>query len=347
MPTEQDRTQILPSPQRPLVSFILPVWNLDSGLVTQAVESILQLDMKPAEREIILVDDGSNQLSFDPGQPWADEVVFVRQPHAGPSVARNRGLDIARGRFIQFVDADDCLCPRAYNHCLDIIRQGEAEVVMFQQASFETDPQAVMVALGASVKSSNAFRDAKSVSGPHYMRHHNLRGSVCGFLFDARLLGRLRFTPGILREDEEFVPLLLIRTTRLVETSATAYLYRQRPDSLMHRHDEAFMNKAFDDTFDIIRRLQHKAATLPHNMRSALNRRVNQLAMDYLYNVMTYKSQEGTDFVGTAVSRLKSIGLYPLPVKNYTPKYAAFSMLTATTLGRKAVGAGLRLFRGQ
>jgi hypothetical protein len=89
----------------PLVSVIIPAYNYGRFL-GEAVSSVLCQTFR--DLECIVVDDGSTD---DTGQVLASftdpRMVFAATPRLGVSGARNRGLELSRGRFIAFLDADD------------------------------------------------------------------------------------------------------------------------------------------------------------------------------------------------------------------------------------------------
>lgn len=170
------------------------------------------------------------------------------------------------------------------------------------------------------------------MSGSEYMQGHNLHGTACGYIFSRELLGSLRFTAGILHEDEEFTPQLILRAERLFYTDAKAYYYRQRRGSIMHADAANHIDKRLSDSLAVILRLQQMAATMPETDRQALARRVAQLTMDYLYNTiqLTHSRQR----LGDAIATLEQQGLYPLPDKRYTRKYWMFRRLVQSKMGR-------------
>jgi glycosyltransferase involved in cell wall biosynthesis len=88
----------------PLVSCIIPVFNGERFLA-EAIQSILGQTYK--NLEVIVVDDGSTDGTADVVAGFGDAVTYVRQENAGPSTARNRGIQEAHGEFIAFLDADD------------------------------------------------------------------------------------------------------------------------------------------------------------------------------------------------------------------------------------------------
>ncbi|MGA2565115.1 MAG: glycosyltransferase family A protein, partial [Steroidobacteraceae bacterium] len=86
------------------ISCIVPVFN-GARFLGEALDSILAQTLPPTE--IIVVDDGSIDATAEVAAAYAPRVSVVRQANAGPASARNRGIDLATGEFISFLDADD------------------------------------------------------------------------------------------------------------------------------------------------------------------------------------------------------------------------------------------------
>jgi glycosyltransferase involved in cell wall biosynthesis len=89
------------------VSAIVPVFNGERYLA-QALRSVRDQTYRPLE--IIVVDDGSTDRSADVAQEFG-EVRYAFQPHTGLGAALNRGVSMARGAFLAFIDADDLWPP--------------------------------------------------------------------------------------------------------------------------------------------------------------------------------------------------------------------------------------------
>lgn len=165
------------------------------------------------------------------------------------------------------------------------------------------------------------------------MRNHNIYGSVCCCLFRKAARGRLVFTPGIrYGEDEEFTPQLLLRADSVCATNAKAYFYRAHEASATHQINADSMQQRLDDSLTVLLHLNSAADTLPTDERTALQRRVAQLTMDYLYNtVMLTRSAEQ---LNARIMELRQYGLYPLPDRDYTRKYQWFRRMIDTRFGR-------------
>lgn len=295
--------------QCPLVSFIVTTYNLSTSLLTDCLESIVCLSLSESEREIILVDDGSAMSVIDELSNLRDNIIYVRQRNQGLSVARNLGLRMASGTFVQFVDGDDKLIQAPYEHCLDIARYHSPDIVLFQSADSQSAPI--------------PFTYEGPQSGSDFMRNNNLRASACGYLFRRAMLGEnLRFVPNIYHEDEDFTPQLFLRSERLFTTESKAYFYRKRTDSIVHSDNADTHAKRLADTECVILHLQSLLDTIPENDKQALSRRIAQLTMDYLYN--TIRLTHDRRLLDETIARLESHGLYPLPDKSYSRKYNYF-----------------------
>ena len=89
-----------------LVSIVIPCWNA-ARLVGDAIESALAQTHQNVE--VIVIDDGSTDHSLDVIRSFGDSIRWETGPNRGACAARNRGLALARGEFVQFLDADDVL----------------------------------------------------------------------------------------------------------------------------------------------------------------------------------------------------------------------------------------------
>lgn len=90
---------------KPLISIIVPVYNVEK-YIERCINSILSQSYD--NYELILIDDGSSDSSLNICKSFvSDNVVVISQSNEGVSSARNRGIDIAKGDFISFIDGDD------------------------------------------------------------------------------------------------------------------------------------------------------------------------------------------------------------------------------------------------
>lgn len=303
---------------KPLVTFIITYHEQPTIMLTKCIESVLALSLRPYEREIIVVDDGSANSPLADLKRFEQDVVYLRKSNGGVSTARNFGMRAASADYIQFIDGDDMLVTNNYEHCLDLIRYGKADAVLFD---FSSSPEAPVV-----------YEDSEPQSGSELMRSRNIHGATWSCLFSRRIVGNLTFTPGInYGEDEEFTAQLLLRADSVVNTTAQAYFYRHHNASAIGDTSIEGVARRLDDNHQVIVSLNRTADTLPAEERLALQRRVAQLTMDYIYNtIMLTRSRKQLD---QRLEELRNDGLFPLPDRDYTTKYKWFRRMTNSRLG--------------
>lgn len=310
------------SDKKPLVSFIITCYNLPAEMVGKCIGSITALSLSEHEREIIVIDDGSENNVLEGLSEYREHIIYIRKSNGGVSEARNTGIKMCSGEFIQFVDGDDWLISASYERCLDIVRFERPDMVLFNFTK--------------GGKAASPIKDMGPVDGSEYMRHNNIRAAVWGYVFRHSILTGLRFTKGIAYgEDEEFTPQLIMRAERVFQTDVTAYYYRERETSAIHRREKRDITKRLNDIESVIFRLDDIANSVSVSNRTALRRRVAQLTMDYIYNViMLTRSHSNLE---KRIERLYGRGLFPLPEQNYTMKYRIFKRLVRSSAGRRVL----------
>ena len=217
----------------PCVSVIVPIYNAGENLRV-TLESLKAQDLKDAE--FILVDDGSTDGSLAVCREFAaDDPRFrvLTGPNGGVCVARNKGLDAARGKWIAFCDADDRVRPEIYTTLLDLAAKEDAELV--SGAVCDIGPNKTT----SGILDFPISGDAETIRGRQavidrafYPLLNNLR-TVRGYLVcslfrrDLVKARKLRFCPGVrMCEDEMFLLdyLLSVKTFALVRRDLYDYI---------------------------------------------------------------------------------------------------------------------------
>ncbi len=122
-----------------LLSIVIPVYNLENyiedclnSLVEQITENV----------EIIIINDGSIDKSEIICQKYCSKYPYIKyiyQQNAGVSNARNNGLNLAKGKYIQFVDGDDCLLPNSIPNILNKIKLNNPDIIVGDYIKFYND----------------------------------------------------------------------------------------------------------------------------------------------------------------------------------------------------------------
>lgn len=121
------------------VSVIIPVYNVEKYL-RRCLESVANQTLK--EIEVICVDDGSTDSSFDIIGEFAEKdarFTAVRQQNGGAGAARNNGLDRARGKYLSFLDSDDFFDEKMLEESYTCAEKYGADFVVFQSDQYHED----------------------------------------------------------------------------------------------------------------------------------------------------------------------------------------------------------------
>lgn len=115
---------------QPLVSMIIPVYNAAPYLAA-CLQSVRR--QRYEQIEILLVNDGSSDASPDICDMYArvdPRIRVIDQPNCGVSATRNTAIDMARGEYVQFVDADDWLDVNATRLLVERAQETRADLVI-------------------------------------------------------------------------------------------------------------------------------------------------------------------------------------------------------------------------
>jgi glycosyltransferase involved in cell wall biosynthesis len=105
---------------QPNVSVIIPTYNREK-FIGPAIQSVL--DQTYQDFEVIVVDDGSTDETLNVVKQFSEKVRYIYQPNKGRSHARNKGLSLAKGQFVAFLDSDDLYLHEKLRLQVDFMKQ--------------------------------------------------------------------------------------------------------------------------------------------------------------------------------------------------------------------------------
>lgn len=215
------------------LSIIIPVYNVEQYL-KDCLSSILS--QKFEQYEIILVDDGSNDSSSEICDEYAsiyENIIAVHQTNQGVSSARNKGVSLAKGKYIHFIDADDTIEPDTYIKNIPILQANTNIDILSFPINFHRGKEIERKYIHQAIyKGSNDIFI-------HYFNGRQLQ-SMDVFLwhkiFKTNILKKITFPIGKICEDVFVIPQICQNSQYVICTPYGGYNYYKRPNSLLNSY---------------------------------------------------------------------------------------------------------------
>lgn len=245
------------------LSIIVPIYNVEQYL-SKCVESLLHQDLSPEEYEIILVDDGSPDRCGDICEEFASRysnVKVIHRENGGLSAARNSGIEVARGRYVQFVDPDDYLEPKVLKPLVMKMENEDLDVLRFNYRNVNEKYEVF-----EPNKVSKPFVDYSDVpcDGLTFLTERLGYGCYAWqFMIRREMVGDCLFYEGIFFEDTEWTPRLLLKSQRVTSTDLIVYNYLLRKGSITQCVEGKKKRKVLGDKILLIDFLQNQMRDVP------------------------------------------------------------------------------------
>jgi len=213
-----------------LISVIVPVYNVEKYL-RKCLDSIISQTYR--ELEIILVDDGSTDLSGSICDEYSDKdnrIKVIHQANQGSAAARNTGLAIATGEYVGFIDSDDHIAKDMYEVLLNNLLANDCDIAIagryneFEESGelipFFTFPTPVIM------QPEEVFR--------RLLTYHGLDSAPCDKLYRRKLFKGIEYPTEkkYFCEDIGTTYKLIERASLIVHCGKPLYYYLQRKGSI-------------------------------------------------------------------------------------------------------------------
>lgn len=248
------------------VSIIIPVYNVEEYL-EECLESVLNQLYK--NLEIILIDDGSTDRCpylCDYYATKDNRVKVIHKRNGGAASARNFGLKIASGEYINFVDSDDYVDKYYIQKLAEQLENTKSDISVCSYISIFADE-----------KVPEVLEKTGEYSGMEYLLHF-LDDWRCGLiwnkLFSKKTIEDIRFEEGHIIDDEFFTYRAVLNAQRINVKNEQLYYYRTRENSAMNSREKK----------KEIQRLQDRMEYFPKRFY-AVTRKYPELYPEYLANL--------------------------------------------------------------
>ncbi|MBS6519856.1 MAG: glycosyltransferase family 2 protein [Clostridiales bacterium] len=211
----------------PLISIIVPIYKVEKYL-PECIDSIIRQTYKNIE--IILVDDGSPDHCgkiCDEYKKKDDRIVVIHKENGGLSDARNAGLAIAKGEYLNFVDSDDKLPENSIERLYKMAVDSCAQMVIGGFERFKDETGEVFFSTDCEGERTTVMTKLEAMED--FFRDGCQAWAV---LYEKRIHEDIYFPKGEINEDEAVVFQLYDRCQTIVVTNAVVYSYRNREESI-------------------------------------------------------------------------------------------------------------------
>lgn len=234
--------------EQPLVSCIIPVFNAEKYL-HRCINSILAQDYPTIE--IILIDDGSTDTSPTICDEYAEQYCNIIVKHIsnkGASLARKTGLELAKGEYLTFVDADDYVTHNYVSAMFEALKKYNTEISSCCQQIIKPND---MLQVSTHIEIL-LLKDSDLMSRFFWYEFWGMPAS----LYHKAVFKRINFPKATLSEDYYIKCQIFLRNCKMAYVDAPLYIYEKHVDSLSNTKLSAKAFEEFENTiavYEIIR----------------------------------------------------------------------------------------------
>ena len=307
------------------LSIIIPQYN-NAVYINKCIESIDNQYLPSESYEIIIVNDGSTDNSWDVVKKYADSrsnVTLLSQINQGPGIARNLGLSVAKGKYVLFMDADDYLSTSVLNDILEVAEHNNLDLLLYKyQEVYENGEKRVPFDFD--------FRNLNKVmSGRMAISVLKFYHSVCAGIFNRHSIEsqKVYFENQVWGEDVWFMVRFLTQAERVMAVDSICYNYvKYNTASLTNRKNINYshLRKVALSRVDVSVKMKRLADNMPNRDQD------DSGCADVLTNgayVFTYyaiykllQSKMPKTIFEDQIRQLSTVGLYPLKKYEYNSK---------------------------
>lgn len=222
------------------LSIIIPVYNVERYIKKCLLSILAQEKDFNNLIEIIIIDDGSTDQSPAIINEFRnkDFLYIITQKNQGLSNARNTGFSLAKGKYIWFVDSDDCIISNAITMILSIIKEQETDIIGLDVIKKqESDNKKIKESVFTNKKFYKYYNCIKSGL---FLQGKIHQGMVQRYIFSSKFLKKhnIAFMPNIYHEDMEFMVKCFLYAKTIICKPRTCYEYLIRENgSIMSTHN--------------------------------------------------------------------------------------------------------------
>lgn len=267
-----------------ILSIIIAAFNIDQ-YIEKCIISCLDQNISHDQYEIIVVNDGSTDKTLDIISLLSTKYTNIRilaKDNGGLSEARNAGLDLAKGKYIWFIDGDDYIEPNCLNSLIDKLETCNLDVLCFNLKLIYPKHETLYK---ITYKEANAI-----LNGEDFIVQVGMPHAAWAAIYKKEFLiaNNLKFYKGILHEDLEFTTRAYCVANRISFSNQYIYNYVQREGSIMRSKKDEKRCKDFISIADSLYNFTRKNLKIG---TSAYNQLMNRVFFSLCQSLAYYNKR--------------------------------------------------------
>ncbi|WP_308991946.1 glycosyltransferase [Mariniflexile litorale] len=294
------------------LSIIVPVYNVEK-YIERCIRSISKQDLPSQAYEIIIVNDGSTDDSLNIINNVSKEytnIIVHTQENTGLGGARNKGITLAKGTYIWFIDSDDFIAENCLNELVNFIETKSLDVLSFDFNC--TDEEGNIINW---IDFKLDYQNKPVVSGDTFYFNNYVHSYIWLYIFKTSLFttNQLRFEERINMQDSEIMPRIMHHVNKIAPIHKVVYYYVNRENSFINSKKKNVRKRYYDSIIKVNSLLNSFKNSLPKE--ALITQGINNKLADI--NRILFLQFIFNDFdratLKDILKSLKSHKLYPFP----------------------------------
>lgn len=296
------------------LSIIVPLYNTEK-YIARCLDSLMNQAIPSDKYEIIVIDDGSKDNGKKVVEKYADQYSQIKlfdQTNQGLSITRNRGIKLAKGKYLYFIDSDDFVSPNSFLKIIEYMNEHDLDIFGF----------GIVPTKGSTLPSSNfsaaSFENLEIYDGPAYINNFNYRNEAVWYIVNREFLNEINliFTKGFMLADGIFTSKIIYNARRITSIPSGIYGYYQRTGSALNNSNSArnrFLLKSYEWAASEFDRFCKKLSVEKRLDEDGM-KRIQDKQQSYVFFLLIRAVKSDLSFgeINELLERLKFSGFYPL-----------------------------------
>lgn len=264
------------------ISLILPVYNVEKYL-EKCLNTCVDQDISKDEYEIIIVNDGTKDNSLSIATEFEQKYRNIRvhsQENQGLSAARNKGLSIAKGKYVWFIDSDDWIKKNSLKKITDLCIEKSLDALAVTAVNV----------IGENIERRFKYNLNGIYSGKNVLKMGAINVCVPFTIYNRGFLieNKLSFKRGVFHEDSEFTPRAYYYLNTISFLDDICYFVRQNPSSITRTPNP---KKAFD-CITVANSLSDFSKNMDENLKVQFDNLISLNINNSLYNTYEMSNEK-------------------------------------------------------